>query len=149
MLQRHLHFALSLFCSVTLHNLPVLFESRILYRLACSEHRCTCCECAQTPQIKHACSVRTTVRMQAVSVLDKNKAQICCSERTSGTGGGGDVRQHSNCIRYRVVFGKLIPRRNLVGTAVAMQTSAAVMQDSRSFGALHWAAAFSFNCSVL
>ncbi len=27
-----------------------------------------------------------TVRVQAVPVLDKNKAQMCCSERTSGTG---------------------------------------------------------------
>ncbi len=29
---------------------------------------------------------RITVQVWAVPVLDKNKAQICCSERTSGTG---------------------------------------------------------------
>ncbi len=43
-----------------------------------------------TPQIKQStgscCSARITVRVQAVPELDKNKAQICCSERTSGTG---------------------------------------------------------------
>ncbi len=32
------------------------------------------------------CSARITVRVQAVPELNKNKAQICCSERTSGTG---------------------------------------------------------------
>ncbi len=42
-LQGHPDFALSLFCSVTNHNLPVLFESCILYLLACSEHRYTLC----------------------------------------------------------------------------------------------------------
>ncbi len=31
-----------------------------------------------------SCSVRITVRVQAVPELDKNKAQIYCSERTSG-----------------------------------------------------------------
>ncbi len=85
-LQGHRIHTPSLFCSVTHHNLSVLSESRILYLLACSEHFCTCCECAQTPQIKHACGARITVRVQALPVLDKNKAQICCSERTSGNG---------------------------------------------------------------
>ncbi len=88
-LQGHRIHTPSLFCSVTHHNLPVLFESCILNLLCCSEHRYTCC--AQTPQIKRStgsymsCSVWITVRVQAVPVLDKNKAQICCSERTSGT----------------------------------------------------------------
>ncbi len=84
MLQRHLHFALSLFCSATHHNLPVLFESCILYLLTCSEHRYT--RCAQTPHIKHVMQRVHNVRVQAVPELDKNKAQICCSERTSGNG---------------------------------------------------------------
>ncbi len=82
-LQWHRIHTPSLFRSVTHHNLPVLFESCILYL-----HRCTCC--AQTPQIKRStgscCSVCITVWVQAVPELDKNKAQICCSERTSGTG---------------------------------------------------------------
>ncbi len=33
-----------------------------------------------------ACSTCITVRVQAVPVHDKNEAQICCSERTSGMG---------------------------------------------------------------
>ncbi len=57
----HPHFAPSLFCSITHHNLPVLSESRIftIGRLAatCSEHLCTCC--VQTLQkneaLVHAC----------------------------------------------------------------------------------------------
>ncbi len=67
----------------THHSLPVLSESRILYLLACSEHRYTCS--AQTPQIKRSTgSCCSAVRVQAVPVLDKNKMQICCSERTYG-----------------------------------------------------------------
>ncbi len=137
-----------LFWSVTHHNLPVLFESCILYL-----HRCTCF--AQTPQIKRStgscCSARITVRVQAVPELDKNKAQICCSNCCS----------RSNCTRvtdrYHVIFRKLIPWRNLVinynpkhnvwfKIQVKINT---VMHGSCSFGALHLAAAFSFNCSVL
>ncbi len=93
----------SLFCSVTHHNLPVLFETRILYLLACSEHRCTCC--AQT--IKRStgsymsCSVRITVRVQAVPVLEKNKVQICCSERMSGTGVLDHLLKFKLCQSYR------------------------------------------------
>ncbi len=77
-----------LLCHSSLPASAVLFESHILYLLDCSEHRYTCC--AQTPLIKRStgsymsCSVRITVRVQAVPELDKNKAQICCSERTSG-----------------------------------------------------------------
>ncbi len=72
----------SLFCSVTHHNLSVLFESHILYLLACSEHRYTCC--AQTPQIKQStgsCVQRVDNGPIAgcTPELDKNKAQICCS----------------------------------------------------------------------
>ncbi len=87
-LQGHRIHTPSLFCSVTHHNLSVLSESCILYLLACSEHRCT--RFAQT--IKRStgsymsCSACITVRVHAVPELDKNKAQICCSERTSGTG---------------------------------------------------------------
>ncbi len=40
------------YSAVTHHNLSVLFESRILYLLACSENCYTCC--AQTPQIKRS-----------------------------------------------------------------------------------------------
>ncbi len=81
-LQWHSIHTPSLFCSVTHHNLPVLSENRMLYLLACSEHRYTCC--AQTPQI--LVYARITVRVQAVPALYKNKAQICCSERTYGNG---------------------------------------------------------------
>ncbi len=80
-LQGHRIHTPSLFCSVTHHNLPVLFESRILYLLACSEHRYTCC--AQTLQIKRSTG---SCAQRMHNVLDKNKAQICCSERTSGNG---------------------------------------------------------------
>ncbi len=97
-LQEHRIHTPSLFWSVTHHNLPVLFESCILYL-----HRCTCF--AQTPQIKRStgscCSTRITVRVQAVPVLDKNKAQICCSARVTD--------------RYPLVIGKLIPRRKKSG----------------------------------
>ncbi len=116
-LQWHRIHTPSLFWSVTHHNLPVLFESCILYL-----HRCTCF--AQTPQIKRntgsCCNARKTVRVQAVPVLDKNKAQICYSERTMRT--GICVRlptPRSNCTRvtdryHVIIFRKLIPRRNLV-----------------------------------
>ncbi len=62
------------------HSLDVTLPS--------GEHRCTCC--AQTLQIKRStgsCMQRTRimVRVQAV-LIDKNKAQIYYSERTSGTG---------------------------------------------------------------
>ncbi len=59
---------------------------------------------------------RLTVRVQAVPVLDKNKAQLCCSERTSGTGYYQTACSRSNCTRvtdrYRIVFGKLPQRKN-------------------------------------
>ncbi len=66
----------------------------------------------------HVCSERITVPVQA-ELIDKNKAQIYCSERTSGTGYCKTTRSNSNCARvtdrYRVVFGKLIPRRKKSG----------------------------------
>ncbi len=107
----HLYSALSLittcFCSSV--------WSHILYLLDCSEHRYTCC--AQTPQIKRStgsymsCSARITVR-----VLDKNKPQICCSERTSGNGIMLDrLLQFKLHQSYRVVFGKLILQRKKSG----------------------------------
>ncbi len=59
------------------------------------------------------------VRVQAVPVLDKNKAQICYSERTSGTGYCLTAHSSSNCTRvidrYCVIFGKLNPRRKKSG----------------------------------
>ncbi len=146
-LQWHRIHTPSLFWSVTHHNLPVLFESCILYL-----HRCTCF--AQTPQIKRStgsymsCSARITVRVQTVPELDKNKAQICCSERTYGTGIMLDrplpFKLHQS---YRP-----LPRYiQEINPAVksGYQSINTVMHGSRSFGALHWAAAFSFNCSVL
>ncbi len=52
-------------------------------------------------------------------LLDNNKAHICCSERTSGTGYCKTAHSRSKCTRvtdrYSVVFGKLIPRRNKSG----------------------------------
>ncbi len=128
-LQWHRIHTPSLFWSVTHHNLPVLFESCILYL-----HLCTCF--AQTPQIKRStvscCSARITVRVQAVPELDKNKAFL------------------------NVIFRKLIPRRNLVinynpkhnvwfKIQVKINT---VMHGSRSFGALLWAAVSS-NWTIL
>ncbi len=76
---------LILLCHSSQPASAVLSESCILYLLACSKHLCT--RCAQTIKeaLVHVCSVRITVRVQA-ELIDKNKAQICCSERTSGIG---------------------------------------------------------------
>ncbi len=152
-LQWHRIHTPSLFWFVTHHNLPVLSESCILYL-----HLCTCF--AQTPQIKRStgscCSARITVRVQAVPELDKNKAQMFWKEVGNGIMLDRPLPFKLQ-LSYHVIFRKLIPRRNLginynpkhnVWFKIQVKINT-VMHSSRSFGALHWAAAFSFNCSVL
>ncbi len=76
--------------------------------------------------------------MQAV-LIDMNKAQILNGRRErNNVRLPAPVQIAPELPTVTALYSlKLILRRNLVGTAAAMQTLTAVMQDCRLFGALH------------
>ncbi len=96
--------------------------------------------CAQTSQIKQStgsCVQRMHNSPECRLYRCLNKAQICCSERTSGTGCCKTARSRSNCTRvtdrYHVLFGNLIPRRKKSGR---------VLRDSRGNADLYFEPCF-------
>ncbi len=114
----HLYSALSHF-----DNLPVLSEDRIFTTGMLQPALRTVMHLLRTNPANKTCDAEQSW-VQAAPVSNKNKAQICCSECTSGTGycEGDAALSHSNYTRvtdrYRVLFRNLI----LSGPA-GMQTS--------------------------
>ncbi len=135
----------SLFCSVIHHNLPVLFESRILYLLACSEHRCTCC--AQTiKQSTGSCVQRAHNGPSAgcIGVLKGRRERDIARLPAS-------VQIAPALPTVTALYsGKWIPWCKKSGRDSCDNADLDCSDVRLSFvGALHWAAAFRFNCSVL
>ncbi len=107
------------YSAVTHHKLPVLSESRILYVIACSEHRCTCCAQTIKRSTGSCCSAHITVRVQAVpcSIIIKRRYAVLKGRRERDIIRPPAPVQIAPRVtdRYRVVFWKWIPRRNKSG----------------------------------